>query len=625
MELLVPTWSDLAGWAGALFAALVLLGFGRVLSAGRATPEAAVVAGWGGAAFLLTVWGVLTPASLRLPAAAIAVAGGLGLVMPRLRPDRMAWRGVLRIVAVALPLLALMASARPSLPDTWLNLLPNAAYLYDYGRFPADAGPPAHSFIAGAPYNMQLAAFIASLVTPGFPASAMIGLNLVLQLAAALLLARLAQGSEEDARVVPSWGAASLGLLLATAFNPGFVPRYHLSAYSEASVTVTVAFAGWLAARALGRLATGRPGGADLWLLALTLAALVNIKQESVSLVVGIVASAGGLALLEQRRATAARAVAGLVAAGLPAALLYGAWRWYVLTHFTVGELKPLPMAEWQVGAIPIILWNILGTMGQKPFFFGVLAAVLVALVRRLRRSGGDGTTRPGALLAGVFVVYNAALLFAYVAHFPGEMGREAHSYFRYNTHLALLLMVALVPLARGLAAERGWTLSPGWRQVASPALLVIVLATPVVFLRYLRFDLEVPQLRAWDLAKDVAARISDHDRLVLLLPGDNQSLSTVLEGVLRFTPPRRRDIEMRAISSVGADALDGAAAAGFRLALLSCTGTGSSSVTGVPPDSAALLRRDPGGWRVVAVWPYLPPPPGARWSQVIAPAPLCL
>ena len=67
----------------------------------------------------------------------------------------------------------------------------------------------------------------------------------------------------------------------------GFVPRYHLSDYSEASVTVALAFAGWSAARFLDRRAVGESGRRSLWQMALSLAALVNIKQDSVALAVG--------------------------------------------------------------------------------------------------------------------------------------------------------------------------------------------------------------------------------------------------------------------------------------------------------------------------------------------------
>src|SRR5712671_4584987 len=271
MELLIPSWADLAAWAGVLVAALVFIGVGRLLSWGRAAPEAALVAGWGGACLALTLWGVATAASLRWPATAIAAAGLVGLVARRVRPEAAAWRGVLRMGVVALPLLAVMVSARPSLPDTFLNLLPNAAYLYDHAGFPADDRSPSHSFLPGAPYNMQLAAFTAALFTPGFPPAAMIGINLILQLAFALFLARLIERGDDAAAILPTWGATALGLLLATLINPGFVPRYHLSAYSETSVTVALAFAAWFAARALDRFAAQRTASAELTLLALTL------------------------------------------------------------------------------------------------------------------------------------------------------------------------------------------------------------------------------------------------------------------------------------------------------------------------------------------------------------------
>ncbi|HYM01925.1 MAG TPA: hypothetical protein VET85_03200, partial [Stellaceae bacterium] len=82
LSLLVPTRADLAGWTGVIFAALVLIGFGRLLSRGRAAPEAALLAGWGGAVLVLTLWGVVTPIALRWPAVAVAAAGGLALALP---------------------------------------------------------------------------------------------------------------------------------------------------------------------------------------------------------------------------------------------------------------------------------------------------------------------------------------------------------------------------------------------------------------------------------------------------------------------------------------------------------------------------------------------------------------
>ncbi|HEX7969704.1 MAG TPA: hypothetical protein VF502_15890 [Stellaceae bacterium] len=618
MELLIPSWADLAGWAGVLVASLALMGFGRLLSLGRAAPEAALVAGWGGACFVLTIWGVTTTASLWLPAIGVTVVGLLGVAAVPPRPGT--WGGLLRMAALALPLLVVMASARPSLPDTFLNLLPNAAYLYDHAGFPADDRWPSYSFLPGAPYNLQLAAFIASLFAPEFPPNAMIALNIVLQLAFALFLTRLLERSEEDAATVPSWGATALGLLLTTALNPGFVPRYHLSAYSEASVTVTLGFAAWFAARALERLAAGRPARTDLTLVALTLAALVNIKQDSIAIVVGLVAAAVALALLAggERRG---RAAAALALAALPALLLYLAWRWYVLTHFAGGELKPLPFAQWQFGNIPLILRSMAGEMAERAYFLVAVALALAGLVWRVRRRGLDLTTRVAALFAGVTLVYNAALLVTYIGHFPGRMSVEAHSYFRYNTHLGLLLVLTLVLLARDIAAERSWALAGAARRAAPAILMTLVALCPLVFFGYLRFDLEAPQQRAWQIAAMAIARLGEEKRLALLLPGDNGSLTAMLDGLIRFTSPHHRDVDLRIVTMLAPDTLDRLAADGYGLAFVSCVPAGFADL---PAGRPALLERDAGGWRSAELEPY-PAPRSRHWSHVLTEASLCL
>lgn len=635
MDLLIPTWLDLAGWAGVLAAGLALTGLGRLLSAGRMPPEAALVAGWGGAVLVLTAWGVSTPLSLRLPGVALVAAGAIGLAVPRSRLCRAEWRSVAQLGLLALPLLLVMASARPSLPDTFLNLLPNAAYLYDHGEFPADARPPAHSFLPGAPYNLQLAAFIASLGAPQFPPNAMIGLNLLLQLAAALLLARLAAGSEDRRESVPPWGATALGLLLATAFNPGFVPRYDLSDYSEPSVAVALAFAGWFAARFLDPSSAEQERNRDLWAMALSLAALVNIKQDSVALAAGLLAAAGFLVAAvpaagrpgsSDKRSMFVR----LSVAALPAVLAYGAWRWYVLSHFVEGELKPLPFAQWQFGALPLILRRMLGVIAEKAFLFGAFGIVFVALIARLRRHRHDLATVASGLLAGVFIVYNAALMAAYMGHFPGTIGTDAHSYYRYNTHLSLLLMVALVLLVRAAARERGWRLDGAWRRFIPTGLVVLTLALPFFLGGYLRFDLEVPQLRAWTLAQAAAGGLQDHDRVALVLPGDNGSVSAMLEGLLRMMPPRRPGLDVSPVEELTPATLADLDRDGIRLAILSCAPPGpwpelARGSPGVPPGGGALLRRDDSGWHAVTTWSYPPVPDGARWSQVLSAAPLCL
>jgi hypothetical protein len=608
--LLLPSWLNLAGWAGVVLASLAMCGIGRLVTGGRALPESALLAGWGVCVLLLTGWGIATPASLRIPALALLAIGLVALLLPRMRLSLATWCTLARVALLALPLLLIMVSARPALPDTWLNLLPNAVYLYDHNFFPADARPEAHSFIAGAPYNMQLASYMAGLLLRDFPGSAMIDFNIVLQLAAGLLLARII--TQDDA-ASPRWTVLALGLLLAIPLNPGFDPRYHLSAYSETSVTVALLFAGWHAARALDRLSGERDARDDFLLLALILAVLVNIKQESVALTLGVVVSALAVALMA--RAERGKAIAQIVFAALPAVMLYFGWRWYVLHFFALGELKGLPYEQWHIHELPLILLNMLRAIGERGVYFAILFVALAVAAWRLLRRELDLGTRVAAMLLGTFIVYNLALLGAYVAHFEGQMGIEAHSYFRYNTHLGLLLMGTFVLYAR----DWHWSRFGGrWRHAVPAVVILLALLVPLPFLRMLRFDLEVPNLRAYQLAHEAATRISDRDHLLLILPGDNGTLPPTIEGVLRELPPRRPNVDL----DVATDLAAGLAINDAPRALISCTPSGFALT---PEGHGALLARVGAQWQLEASWAYPPPPARARWSQVLAPAPLCL
>jgi hypothetical protein len=314
--------------------------------------------------------------------------------------------------------------------------------------------------------------------------------------------------------------------------------------------------------------------------------------------------------------------VIGIVLASLPSLLLYLGWRWYVLTHFELGELKNLPFDQWHIFDLPQILMNIVRTIGSKIVFFAILAAVLLVAARRWWRREFDLATRLGAMLVGTAVIYNAALLAAYVAHFEGRMGIEAHSYFRYNTHLGLLLMGTLVMFAR----DWRWSRFGGSWQSAMPALLIVlVLLVPLPFLRMLRFDLEVPNLRAFQLAHEAATRINDAEKLLVIVPGDNGTLPPTIEGVLRYLPPRRPHVDLTFASKPA----DVSPQLQFSRILVSCA---PPDFPLVPAGQGGLLRheRDPGtvdGYesQVEATWSYPTVPAHAHWSQVLAPAPLCL
>jgi hypothetical protein len=599
MTAYLPRLDDLVAVGVTWAVGAVLLLNGACLAGRRSPAELQIASGWGALCLLLTLWGVFTPWSLRLPAATFILASAVIVLTPR-RPSAEAWRAVGRILAVSLPLWLVLAPIRPSQPDTFLNLLPNAFYLVDHARFPTALSPPSDSLLPGAPYNTQFLSFLGSFLDGDYPASGMPLISLTLQLVAGLAIARALDPQ-------PSWAMTAAGFLAVSLLNPGFVPRVDLSAYAEPALAVTTLLAAWSFVIAQTRLAAGR--SAPLLPLALVLAGLVNAKQSGVGLLMAL-AGAAALTAAAERGVPRPAALRHITVVVLPAVLLYLEWRYYVGAA-GVAELKLLPVSEWNWGTLPATAVNALAAAAAKPAYFGCVGASFVALTILLRRQGWTPATRLLFFHAALFILYNAFLLLTYLAHFPREMSIEAHSFFRYNTHLSLVLVLALALAARDLGA--GVRLRRLWSRPASAALVLLALLTPIGFAGRLRFDLDMPQPLVWDLAKNLGGYLHDGDRAALLLPGDNDSVAEMIVGVLSDTPPRRRGLDLLRRNTADPAALAEAARLDYPLALISCTAQGE----------AALLRHDADGWHEVAAWPYPSSAYTMRWQHILAWQPL--
>ncbi|MBV9203784.1 MAG: hypothetical protein JOY83_29425 [Alphaproteobacteria bacterium] len=594
----------------------VLLLAGAGLTGNRVAPEFQIGAGWGAFCMLLTSWGVFVPVSLRLPSIAFCIASLGVILLPRRRPVRAAWLTLGRMLAISLPLWLLIAPIRPSQPDTFLNLLPNALYLVDYGLLPTSGRPQSYSLLPAAPYDTQFLSFLGSLLDPDYPVSGMSLVNVMLQLVAALAIAR-ALGQRDGAPAPAlSWTMAALGWLLVTLLDPGFVPRIHLAAYGEPALAAMSVVAAWLFVSAQSELARGEPP-TRLLPLGLALAAIANTKQTGIALV----ASLAGAALISAWTEPAVPRAAALrhtALAVLPAAFLFAVWRYHV-GHAEVEELKPLTAAEWNWAHLAEATSRILGVISEKPLYFACVIGSILVLPVLWVRQGWTPTTRLLIFNAALFVLYNLFVLAAYIAVFPPEMSANAHSYFRYNTQLSLVLVLSLALAMRDLGAAA--RLRSKDRRLAGAVLLSLALLAPVAFVKRLRFDLDMPQPLVWDLAKHVANYLSDDDRLALLLPGDNDSVATMISGVLADTPPRRRRLDLLRRNTADPATLEEAARLGYPLALVSCTPQGQSDL---PPAQAVLLRHDPGGWRLIAAWPYPQHAAERRWQHLLSWSPLC-
>ena len=628
-ETFLPTALQAEGMLAVLASGLVLIFLGRTILGPRVLPELALISGWGAFALVLTLWGATTPESMAIPAVAMIAVAAIGALTPRGRmvgPDLIALG---RLLLLGLPLLAVMAAAYPSGPDTFTNQLPNAAYLYDYHRFPGSDRPPMLAVWPAFPYNLQLAAFLPSLLVPTFPPNVLTHINLLLQLAVALLLARSLRGPQSVSDAAPSWAAIGGGILLTTFLNPGFSPSIQFSGYGDPAVAVTVGFAAWQSERLLSALAGDRSIPEERLTLVFALLAGAAIKQVSIFLMASIVGVTFLLGAFD-RRIGPRRAFLSLVTAFLPAVLLVAVWRFYISAHFAPDdELRFLPFSDWGFGNIPAILANMALHVWERMPFFVLLYGVALSAIPVLVRRGLTPAARLFVMTLGVTLLYTGFLMFNYIAHFAGDIGASAHSFFRYNTHLGLHATLAIILFARESWIRRGAPeLGRGWAAVAVAA-IVLALIAPIATAGWIRGDRRQPQPLLWDLAAWAAPQLHDADRIELLLPGDNRSVAFMLRVAITISPPYGTMTNFGDMPRADPEAFDALRPEAGAFALVSCitpslAGSALGQALKLPAGQAALLATDGTHWRLIGTHAYPAITAPARWTTELSPGPFC-
>ena len=90
----LPQLPDLA-WLLVTWAVGLILAFaGTAIIGRRAGVECRILAGWGALCILLTVWGVLVPASLRWPGIAFIIVAAGAQLSPRVRLQSGDWQAL---------------------------------------------------------------------------------------------------------------------------------------------------------------------------------------------------------------------------------------------------------------------------------------------------------------------------------------------------------------------------------------------------------------------------------------------------------------------------------------------------------------------------------------------------
>lgn len=614
----LPDLSELAG-LGAL--AVVIVGFaviGAAVAGARGQPDAMVLSGWAAAVTLFTAVGVTRAVPFTWIAVALlaaALVSAIALVRWRQWPLS---APLLRATAVSLPLVLLVASMAPSQWDEFTNWLPNARFLYEHDAFPGPGLPRNPSVFPAYPYALSLVIYLTSLLAGRLVENAVALFNLFLLLMLGVMVARIMRGAlvagrqqGGAAREEPAlgWGWCALAALLATMLNPTFVHKIAFTAYADTGTAVALGFAAALGWKLLNALAEkdAEEARALAWQFGLAATALVSIKQVNLVLLVVLAGSIALVALRDPLIRTRALMRFAPAALALPL-VVYAAWRIYVAINIPGGEFSIRPPSEWLIALIPDALARMALIAMKKGGYFSIMLVATAFAVRALWRMRW-AFDRLALIAGGVFLGYNAFLLFAYVAAFGEGDARNAGSYWRYNMHLGGICVLfagyGAALLWRRYLADRFGTRVVAVRLAGLAVALAVLL--PVVLAGKLRFDLRPRYIEARSIAEQIAAALTPADRLLLLDLHDNGQYLVIMRYAVHGSAQLVGEInafhgvDATKLSDIVRDVRPSHVWAYQPLPAVQ----GALNVS-LADGASYLLRRTANGWAVMRNWPHV-------------------
>lgn len=447
--------------------ALACTALGAALGAKR--PAVALLCGWGCAGIALTAAGTLT--ALRLEWVLLA----LGLLsvgaLPCLR--RLEWRYAWPVLVLGLPYLFIASLVMPVGFDEYSHWLPNILYLDRFGHFPALHGPESVSIRPGYPYGLAFVALAVSRLGGALAETAVINWSALLNLALGGMACELLVSSS---RTQYRWRCAALAVLGCGVLSPVFVPKLYLSNYGDAicgQVAGIIVAAILLQGVTLRRWSAGIP-------LGFAAAALVAIRQDSLS-IVAIILVAWALVLLWQNRGRIpAQTLEGWLVTGCIPAIGWWLWQHYQAHQIAQGAAGFLPWHSWRWADLPAITQSILVIFTHK---VGYALVLLLTLGVGLFGWRLPPKIRTAALFGGLLGLgHIASMVGIYLmAITGGETVRRAPEFWRFSQHIAPAVVLCALPclLLIKLPAKFQKNFGP-----LAPALTVIILCGAYSFLR---------------------------------------------------------------------------------------------------------------------------------------------
>ena len=585
--LIMPNWAQIIGVFAmiVIFAHFMMLGVGLSRITGANFPiEISIAMGWGISVLILSFWGIFLTAPLYYPALALL---GMSAAISCAGKYRPSWHELVplgKLALIMLPFLLLMASWRPSHWDSFLNLLPNAEYLWDFDQFPRSDDAITPSVFPALPYNTQLIGYLAGFWRSDYPLAAMTLANILWQALFGLTLARILISARQFLTQNPSppisFAAIAGGMIIATALSPGFRLELTLGDYGEPSTMVLAAWLMVMLCQMLQNVASPEPrdksNDANILAIGLVASAFINIRQSNAALFLSIWGgmAVSGLCYLPDFARKRNFIFRLALAAILPFSLWLG-WRIFVKTHFHIGELGTRPFSQWEFSRIPDILQGMGHVIAGRPFMFLIYLALIICAVMFVRRYRAsllpqlsqnqtakyvtpDDTHRLLGAMAAAIIFWQIMLMVLYLAVIDklgifGADEKGAKSFYRYNSHLILAAEICVILLWQKWQEYRGQTKPKKWRVLsflskntrlkfwAGFGLVVAFLVLPFFALRQVRYDLQMPRPILWTLAEQIKPLLQTGDRIAIMIPNRQRPDASfdTLRGLLSETSPR--------------------------------------------------------------------------------------